>query len=116
MQAHMIYIRVMDFSSGFARTALATAFLVSQLTVLWAEPQYSYPLAKEPVLDISFVNPQEGWILKNDGKDCFLFHTLDSGNTWTRLRSGIPLQQVFFLNASHGWATAVRPYRPGLAE
>ena len=52
--------------------------------------------------DISFVNPNTGWVVGEYGD---VFHTTDGGNSWITQSTGSNdyLLGVFFINESNGW-------------
>lgn len=56
----------------------------------------------QPVVDIDFTNPYEGWIALRDGR---VMSTVDSGRNWG-LRSVMPQgrpESLVFADALHGW-------------
>ena len=59
----------------------------------------------QPVVDIDFTNPYEGWIALRDGR---VMSTVDSGRNWA-LRSVMPQgrpESLVFADALHGWVFA----------
>ena len=68
--------------------------------------------------DVFFVTPEEGWVAGHAGpsRGGVILHTSDAGATWT-IQFGDPessdreIPRLFFLDATHGWAT-----RPGGAR
>jgi len=63
------------------------------------------------ITSISFVNRLEGWAAgqtldRRAGPAGILLHTLDGGETWQKLATGIEghhFRQVFFSNSGQGW-------------
>ncbi len=58
---------------------------------------------RNKLLDIEWVNGQEGWIVGSNG---LILHTADSGRTWQRQESRTikSLRMVSFVDTRHGWA------------
>ena len=109
---------------GGARTLLAG--MVAALCVLYANRSQAQQSSKgvwEPVnykgdlkfTDVFFVTPDEGWVsgYARPARGGVILHTSDAGLTW-KIQFGDPessdpeILRLFFLDATHGWAT-----RPG---
>jgi photosystem II stability/assembly factor-like uncharacterized protein len=104
-------------ANGFTLNLSRLAFVISLFTFyLWAGgialAQYSFPSAKNPVLDIFFIDSLQGWILESENNSAVLFHTVDGGNSWSRLGTQPPIYKLFFLNSVHGWALTVEWPQP----
>ena len=56
---------------------------------------------------LSFVDSLNGWVAGDSG---VVFHTSDSGNSWSPQQSGVDydIEDIFFLNENLGWAVAWR--------
>jgi photosystem II stability/assembly factor-like uncharacterized protein len=50
---------------------------------------------------LHFSDPVNGWALGLNGR---LYRTRTGGSSWTTVEAGSPLDDVFFLDASHAWA------------
>jgi photosystem II stability/assembly factor-like uncharacterized protein len=55
-----------------------------------------------------FLTPKIGWLAGTDGKDFFVFQTIDGGKDWQESRTTPPkelaqVRDLFFLNQNHGW-------------
>jgi photosystem II stability/assembly factor-like uncharacterized protein len=96
------------FARRLARLALVIfLFTCSPWVGRTARAQYSYPSAKNPVLDIFFIDSLQGWILEGENNSAVLSHTVDGGNSWSRFGRQPPIYKLFFLNSVHGWALTV---------
>ena len=108
------------------RTRTLLAGMVAALCVLHANRSPAQQASKgvwEPVnykgdlkfTDVFFVTPDEGWVSGYAGpaRGGVILHTSDAGLTW-KIQFGDPessdpeILRLFFLDATHGWAT-----RPG---
>jgi photosystem II stability/assembly factor-like uncharacterized protein len=93
---------------GFIRASLIIFCLTCYPSTGRTElAQYSAPLAKKPVVDIFFIDSQQGWIVASENNSAVLLHTVDGGDSWFRFGAQPPIYKLFFLNALHGWALAV---------
>src|ERR1700730_13472213 len=62
-------------------------------------------IAKHPVQNMVLLPSQAGWILQSDLNRQFLFRSSDAGSRWSKITMESPLQEIFFLDSQHGWAT-----------
>lgn len=108
--------------SNAVRMVLVTALAFIPVLRLIAQ-QAAWKGVWEPVnydgdlqfTDVFFVTPDEGWVSGHAGpaRGGVILHTRDGGGTWT-VQFGDPestdreIARLFFLDATHGWAT-----RPG---
>lgn len=60
-------------------------------------------ISAAPLLDLSFVNKDTGWICSDDLFDGGVFKTIDGGNNWIRLTGVGDFRKLFFLNKDTGW-------------
>jgi photosystem II stability/assembly factor-like uncharacterized protein len=98
--------------NGLARGLIRIALII--IILAWSSlggratlAQYSYPLAKDPVADIFFLDSRQGWIVGSENNSAVLYHTVDGGESWSRFGSQPSSYKLFFLNAVHGWALTV---------
>jgi len=68
------------------------------------------------LVSVSFANAADGWASGGqrttsgyEGPKGFLFHTTNSGRTWTRTSTHWVAQQMQFIDASTGWAIVESP-------
>ncbi|HEV3309513.1 MAG TPA: hypothetical protein VG815_03225 [Chloroflexota bacterium] len=62
---------------------------------------------------ISFSSGQDGWVAGHTMSHGYIFHTTNSGKSWTRRTVGWAAEQLQFINASDGWAVVENPARCG---
>ncbi len=86
----------------------------------WQERQLSPPIQGSKATYITFINPENGWLVftasATNGEEITIFRTTDGGNTWTAISStGTSTTQlpngaydwtVGFLDATTGWASS----------
>lgn len=102
-------------STAFAQTSHPSAAAKAGKQPIAEQPKFK--AIWEPVnykedirlLDVYFVNKEEGWVTGAAGT---ILHTKDGGNSWTTQLGGDPqaqgeeLKHVFFADATHGWVQA----------
>lgn len=55
-----------------------------------------------------FLSPEVGWLAGTDGRDLFVFRTVDGGSTWEEARAHVPdrignVADLYFLDRQRGW-------------